>query len=118
MMPGPTPGEVFRQYADVTGKPELPPLFSLGFHQCRWNYRDEKASVTWSWSNAHCVVWYTVWKRVQGKARACAVGQVFYIFLDAEEEAFLPFAAQDYIACSADHYPCLSPAEKTALKLP
>lgn len=42
MMPGPTPGEVFRQYAEVTGKPELPPLFSLGFHQCRWNYRDEQ----------------------------------------------------------------------------
>lgn len=41
MMPGPTAADVFRQYSDVTGKPELPPLFALGFHQCRWNYRDE-----------------------------------------------------------------------------
>lgn len=42
LLPGPTAREVFRQYADVTGKPELPPMFSLGFHQCRWNYRDEQ----------------------------------------------------------------------------
>ena len=42
LLPGPTPAQVFRQYAEVTGKPELPPLFSLGFHQCRWNYRDEQ----------------------------------------------------------------------------
>lgn len=45
LLPGPTPGDVFRQYAEVTGKPELPPLFSLGFHQCRWNYRDEQVGV-------------------------------------------------------------------------
>ncbi|CAM9381579.1 unnamed protein product [Pylaiella littoralis] len=42
LLPGPTAAEVFRQYAEVTGKPELPPMFSLGFHQCRWNYRDEQ----------------------------------------------------------------------------
>ncbi|CAM9676465.1 unnamed protein product [Discosporangium mesarthrocarpum] len=42
MLPGPTPREVFRQYSDVSGKPDLPPLFSLGLHQCRWNYKDEK----------------------------------------------------------------------------
>ncbi|CAN0438507.1 unnamed protein product, partial [Ectocarpus fasciculatus] len=42
LLPGPTPGAVFKQYAEVTGKPELPPMFSLGFHQCRWNYRDEQ----------------------------------------------------------------------------
>lgn len=42
LLPGPTAREVFRQYAEVTGKPELPPMFSLGLHQCRWNYRDEQ----------------------------------------------------------------------------
>ncbi|CAN0138479.1 unnamed protein product, partial [Hapterophycus canaliculatus] len=42
LLPGPTPRQVFQQYAEVTGKPELPPMFSLGFHQCRWNYRDEQ----------------------------------------------------------------------------
>ena len=44
LLPGPTAREVFRQYAEVTGKPELPPMFSLGFHQCRWNYRDEQVN--------------------------------------------------------------------------
>ena len=24
------------------GTQQLPPLFALGYHQCRWNYRDEK----------------------------------------------------------------------------
>jgi alpha 1,3-glucosidase len=38
---GPTPLEVVRQYSSVTGNTYLPPLFSIGYHQCRWNYRDE-----------------------------------------------------------------------------
>mmetsp|Transcript_29785 Transcript_29785/g.50032 ORF Transcript_29785/g.50032 Transcript_29785/m.50032 type:complete len:896 (+) Transcript_29785:175-2862(+) len=41
VMPGPTPLEVVRQYSSVTGNTYLPPLFSIGYHQCRWNYRDE-----------------------------------------------------------------------------
>lgn len=40
-MPGPGPMEVFQQYALCTGTTALPPLFSLGYHQCRWNYKDE-----------------------------------------------------------------------------
>ncbi|XP_061429640.1 LOW QUALITY PROTEIN: neutral alpha-glucosidase AB-like [Lethenteron reissneri] len=38
---GPTPNDLFRQYASLTGTQSLPPLFSLGYHQCRWNYNDE-----------------------------------------------------------------------------
>ncbi|ROL51928.1 Neutral alpha-glucosidase C [Anabarilius grahami] len=38
---GPTPAQVFSQYAQLTGYQALPPLFSLGYHQCRWNYEDE-----------------------------------------------------------------------------
>ncbi|XP_064421172.1 neutral alpha-glucosidase C [Latimeria chalumnae] len=38
---GPSPLAVFKQYAQLTGIPALPPLFSLGYHQCRWNYEDE-----------------------------------------------------------------------------
>lgn len=34
--------EVIKKHSIVTGKPDLPPLFALGYHQCRWNYRDEK----------------------------------------------------------------------------
>ncbi|XP_001362291.1 neutral alpha-glucosidase AB isoform X2 [Monodelphis domestica] len=38
---GPTISDVFRQYTSLTGTQALPPLFSLGYHQSRWNYRDE-----------------------------------------------------------------------------
>lgn len=36
------PAKVAMRYAKLTGMPSLPPLFSLGYHQCRWNYRDER----------------------------------------------------------------------------
>lgn len=29
------------QFAGLTGGTALPQLFSLGYHQCRWNYKDE-----------------------------------------------------------------------------
>ena len=38
---GPTPAEVTHQYSTLTGNTYLPPLFSIGYHQCRWNYRDQ-----------------------------------------------------------------------------
>lgn len=38
---GPTVSEVLGQYYTVTGRPQLPPLFSIGYHQCRWNYVDQ-----------------------------------------------------------------------------
>ncbi|XP_034531614.1 neutral alpha-glucosidase C isoform X1 [Notolabrus celidotus] len=38
---GPSPQQLFSQYAQLTGYQALPPLFSLGYHQCRWNYDDE-----------------------------------------------------------------------------
>ena len=25
----------------LTGTPQLPPLYALGYHQCRWNYKDQ-----------------------------------------------------------------------------
>ena len=58
---GPTPKDVFHQYAVLTGipiylsshfishllgMPELPPLFALAYHQCRWNYNDENDVAT------------------------------------------------------------------------
>ena len=39
---GRTPQAVTRQHTMITGTTPLPPLFALGYHQCRWNYRDEK----------------------------------------------------------------------------
>ncbi|KAJ7647840.1 glycoside hydrolase family 31 protein [Roridomyces roridus] len=38
LMPGPTPADIFAQYSRLTGTPVLPPHWSLGYHQCRWNY--------------------------------------------------------------------------------
>lgn len=34
-------GQVLKQYASLTGTTAMPQYFSLGYHQCRWNYRDE-----------------------------------------------------------------------------
>ncbi|XP_077143628.1 neutral alpha-glucosidase AB isoform X3 [Ranitomeya variabilis] len=39
---GPSPSDIFKQYASLTGTQALPPYFSLGYHQCRWNYNDEE----------------------------------------------------------------------------
>ncbi|MEH6537473.1 MAG: glycoside hydrolase family 31 protein [Psychroserpens sp.] len=40
---GPKMTEVVESYTDLTGKPHvLPPLWALGFHQCKWSYYPEK----------------------------------------------------------------------------
>ncbi len=38
---GPKMEEVVTTYTDLTGKPELPPLWALGYHQCKWSYFPE-----------------------------------------------------------------------------
>jgi alpha 1,3-glucosidase len=38
VLPGPTPNDVFAQYAKLTGTPALPAHWALAYHQCRWNY--------------------------------------------------------------------------------
>ncbi len=35
---GPTLREVTEEYTGLTGRPELPPLWALGFHQSKWSY--------------------------------------------------------------------------------
>jgi alpha-glucosidase len=42
VLPGPTLTDVLRQYSDLTGRIELPALWTLGFHQCRWSYATDK----------------------------------------------------------------------------
>ncbi|XP_053553897.1 neutral alpha-glucosidase C isoform X2 [Bombina bombina] len=42
LLMGPAPQDVFKQYAQLTGTQAFPPKFSLGYHQCRWNYEDEE----------------------------------------------------------------------------
>jgi len=41
ILPGPKPNALYEQYARLTGRIPLPPMFALGYHQCRWNYRDQ-----------------------------------------------------------------------------
>jgi alpha-glucosidase len=38
---GPQMEDVVVTYTDLTGKPELPPLWALGYHQCKWSYYPE-----------------------------------------------------------------------------
>jgi alpha-glucosidase len=39
---GPKMQDVVESYTDLTGKPQnLPPLWALGFHQCKWSYYPE-----------------------------------------------------------------------------
>ncbi|CAD6188968.1 unnamed protein product [Caenorhabditis auriculariae] len=42
IMLGPQPNDIFRQLSELTGNAPLPPEFALGYHQSRWNYKDQK----------------------------------------------------------------------------
>lgn len=42
VMLGPRPSDVFTQYASLTGTQSFPPLSSLAYHQCRWNYNNQE----------------------------------------------------------------------------
>ncbi|MEL6358151.1 MAG: TIM-barrel domain-containing protein, partial [Bacteroidota bacterium] len=39
---GPQLNQVAADYIHLTGTPELPPLWAIGYHQCRWSYYPEK----------------------------------------------------------------------------
>ena len=39
---GPGLTDVAQRYAWLTGRPEMPPMWALGFHQCRWSYYPEE----------------------------------------------------------------------------
>jgi len=41
LMSSKAPAGVQQQYASLVGTQFMPPIFSLGYHQCRWNYKDE-----------------------------------------------------------------------------
>ncbi|MGB3774299.1 MAG: glycoside hydrolase family 31 protein [Leeuwenhoekiella sp.] len=38
---GPSMSEVVENYTHLTGKPDMPPLWTLGFQQCKWSYYPE-----------------------------------------------------------------------------
>ncbi|KAI9090946.1 glycosyl hydrolases family 31-domain-containing protein [Phlyctochytrium arcticum] len=39
---GSQPTDIFNSYTALTGRPSLPQSFATAYHQCRWNYNDEK----------------------------------------------------------------------------
>lgn len=41
LMSKPKPVDISKSYGEITGFTTLPNLFSIGYHQCRWNYNDE-----------------------------------------------------------------------------
>ena len=41
LLSGPTALDLWEQWGSLTGFTALPPLFSIAYHQCRWNYNDE-----------------------------------------------------------------------------
>ncbi len=42
LIPGPSLRDVVRRLARLTGRHEMPPLWALGYHQCRWGYASAK----------------------------------------------------------------------------
>lgn len=61
-MAGPSPRDVAIQYAEIAQLPVMVPYWGLGFHQCRWGYRDvyEVASVVANYSE-HGIPLETMW---------------------------------------------------------
>lgn len=41
VFPGRSIQDNLNKYTQLTGRPMLPPMFSIAYHQCRWNYNDE-----------------------------------------------------------------------------
>jgi len=39
---GQTPRRIINQYTNLTGTTDLPPYFSLAYHQCRWDYESQE----------------------------------------------------------------------------
>ena len=44
LLPGPEPATVLERFTALVGRPSLPPLWALGYHQCRWSYPNEAAA--------------------------------------------------------------------------
>ena len=39
---GPSPEKISKDFGQLTGYPQLPQHFALGYHQCRWNYATDE----------------------------------------------------------------------------
>jgi alpha 1,3-glucosidase len=63
---GPKPAQVFAQMAHLTGGTALPPMFAIGYHQCRWNYKDQKDVATVDANfEAHNMPYDVIWLDIE-----------------------------------------------------
>ena len=61
-----SPASVAAAHARATGTTALPQLFSLGYHQCRWNYRDEAdARAVDAGFDAHAMPYDVLWLDIE-----------------------------------------------------
>ena len=49
LMAGPAPIDVARSYRQLTGPNQLPPLWTLGYHQSRYSYASQDEALTTAW---------------------------------------------------------------------
>jgi hypothetical protein len=66
LLGGPSPADVSKQLAAVAGATAMPQYFSLGYHQCRWNYKDEDdvTSVDAGF-DAHAIPYDVLWLDIE-----------------------------------------------------
>lgn len=59
---GPTPTEITKAYGELTGFTQLPQEFSIGYHQCRWNYMsDEEVKDVDQAFDRHAIPYDVIW---------------------------------------------------------
>lgn len=64
--PGPTPTDVQRQHATITGPTVFPPYFALGYHQSRWNYVNSRDVLTVNQDfDQHHMPYDTLWLDIE-----------------------------------------------------
>jgi alpha-glucosidase (family GH31 glycosyl hydrolase) len=73
---GPSPSDVVTQYAGLTGTTAMPQLFSIGYHQCRWNYRDEAdVAAVDAGFDEHAIPYDVLWLDIEHtNGKRCAEG--------------------------------------------
>ncbi|KAK8209192.1 glucosidase II [Zalaria obscura] len=63
---GPTPHDVMKSYSELTGGSQLPAEFSLGAHQCRWNYvTDEDVKDVDRKMDKHRIPYDVIWLDIE-----------------------------------------------------